>query len=105
MQELFDYRNRIAHCHVKAFEGKALNFDSVESLVRQGKGDELDAAIKRFLKGDEGVLRALTEGAGRESKSLNFDGLDTRDLEAAKENLQTAIRALKALRKEARIFG
>ena len=105
MQELFDYRNRIAHCHVKPFEGKVLDFDSVESLVRQGKGDELDAAINRFLKGDEGVLRALTDGAGKENKFLNLDGMGTRDLEAAEENLQTARRALKSLRKEARIFG
>ncbi len=105
MQELFDYRNRIAHCHVKAFEGKVLDFDSVESLLRQGRGDELDAAIERFLKGDEGVLRTLTDEAGKESESLNFDGIGTRDLDAAEENFQTAKRALKALRQEARIVA
>lgn len=105
MQELFDYRNRVAHCHVKAFEGKVLDFDSVESLVRQGKGDELDAAIEWFLKGDEGVLRALTDEAGKESKSLNFEGIGTRDLDAADENFQTARRALKALRQEARMVA
>ena len=105
IQELFDYRNRIAHCHIKAFEGKVLDFDSVESLVSQGRGDELDTAIEQFLRGDDGVLRALTDEGGKESKSLNFDGMGTRDLEAAEENFQTARTALKALRKEAGISG
>jgi len=105
IQELFDYRNRIAHCHIKAFEGKVLDFGSVESLVSQGRGDELDAANEHFLRGDEGVLRALTDEAGKKIKSLNFDGMGTRDLETAEENFQTARRALKALRKEARISG
>lgn len=105
MQKLFDYRNRIAHCHVKASEGRVLKVDSVESLVRQGKRDELDAAIERFLKGDEGVLRALTDDVGKASKSLDFDGVGTRDLDAAEVNFQTARRALKALRQEARIVA
>lgn len=105
MQELFDYRNRIAHCHIKAFEGKVLGSDSVVSLVSQGKGDELDEAVNQFLRGDEGALRALTDEAGEESRSLNFDGMGTRDLEAAEENFRTARAALKALRKEAGISG
>ena len=103
IQELLNYRNRIAHCHIKVFEGKVLDFDSVESLVSRGRGDELDAAIEGSLRGDEGVLRALTDEAGKEGRSLKLDGMGTRDLEAAEDNFQTARAALEALRKEARI--
>ena len=105
IQNLFDYRNRMAHCHVKAFQGKVFDINSVESLVSQGRGDELDAAIGQFLRGEEGVLSALTDEAGTESESLNFDSISTCDLEAAEENFRTARTAVEAFRKEARISG
>ena len=98
MQKLFEYRNGIAHCRVKAFDGKVLDFDSVESLVCQGRAAELDMAIESALEGKEGALKALAKEAGKQTRYLEFAPLGSEDLDAAHENFKTATEALAALR-------
>ncbi len=101
MRKLFDYRNRIAHGHVKPFESKVLDFDAVESLVREGKGAELDRAMEASGEGNQNLLRALADEAGKESRTLHMNGIVTEDLDAAEENFLIATKAVKALRIEA----
>ncbi len=101
MGKLFDYRNRIAHCHIEPFEGKVLDFDAVESLVREGRGAEPDSAMESSGEGNQSLLRALADEAGIESSSLSMNGLGGEALDAAEENFLIATKAVKALRMEA----
>ena len=100
--KLFEYRNRIAHCHVEIFQGRVLDFDAIESLLEQGREAELDEAER--LSDEEGsdhLLKALADEAGRETSSINLHGIPPEALDAAEENYGIAARAMKALRSEA----
>lgn len=97
---LFQYRNRIAHCRIDAFQGKTLDFDAVQDLIESDRGPDLDGAVKGLVKGKADSVERLAGKAGKDARTLHFTGLSTEDLDAAEENLKTAERAIRAFRVE-----
>jgi hypothetical protein len=100
MKTLFEYRNRIAHCRVVPFEGKGLDFESLEEIVEQGRGPELDRAVELAFRDKPEALRTLADEFGDDASHLNLPGLGTHEISAAAENLEIAERAVLALRRE-----
>lgn len=100
MKRLFEYRNQIAHCRVLPFEGSGLDFESVQEIVEQGRGPELDKAMELALRGMPEALRTLADEFGEDASELQLGALGTGDIDAAAANLEIAERAVKALRRE-----
>lgn len=100
MRPLFDYRNRIAHARVKTFDGKVLDFDSLQDAIAQGRGSELARATDVALGGRLNALESLADELGKETKFLQLAGLGSEDLDAAQEHLKIAEGAVEALRRE-----
>ena len=101
IDELFRYRNKIAHAHPKDFHGNILDAEVVEELDTSHRGKELADAIDAFMeRDDDSMIKALAGEVGKEQTSLTFDSLNSDDLEAAGKHRKIAHDALPALRKE-----
>jgi hypothetical protein len=100
IKELSEYRNRLAHGVTVPFAGDVLGFDALRAIEEADRGDELDVATEKSLRGDQSAIEELAREFGNPHISLQLSGLGTDDIEQAEVNLGIAEKAIQALKAE-----
>lgn len=101
VSKLFKRRNRLVHLRnqeVVSHSGGVISVEDVMYLNQQGRGSELDSAIKSVLAGNPKAIRNLANEVGKPQTSITLPGLSTEIVSEAPENLSIAERALAELR-------